>query len=89
MIEGNYFVDITWFSNPLKIDEESQFIIIIYDKITGYPISQAEYDLVILSEDELELFRTSGLTKACGNFENFKFEESHLGNVVLRIENID
>lgn len=87
--EGNYFVDITWFSNPLEINEESEFIITIYDKVTGYPVSQAEYDLVILSEDGLELLRTSGLAKAGGSFENFKFEESHLGNVVLRIENID
>ena len=87
--EGNYFVDVTWFSNPLEIDEESEFIITIYDKITGYPVSQAEYDLVILSEDGIELFRTSGLAKAGGSFENFNFDESHLGNVVLRIENID
>lgn len=86
---GNYFVDITWFSNPLKIDEESEFIITIYDKVTGYPVPQAEYDFVILSESQEELFRTSGLAKAGGSFENFQFDDSDLGNVVLRIENID
>lgn len=87
--DGNYFVDITWFSNPLQIDEESEFIITIYDKVTGYPVSQAEYDFVILSEDKKELFRTSGLAKAGGSFENFQFIDSDLGNVILRIENID
>ena len=87
--EGNYFVDITWFSNPLKIDDESEFIITIYDKTTGYPVPQAEYDFVILSENRDELYRTSGLAKAGGSFENFNFEESDLGNVILRIENID
>ena len=87
--EGNYFVDITWFSNPLEIDEESEFIITIYDKITGYPVPQAEYDFVIFSENREELYRTSGLAKAGGSFENFSFEESDLGNIILRIENID
>ena len=87
--DGNYFVDITWFSNPLLIDEESEFIITIYDKLTGYPVSQAEYDFIILSKNGDELFRTSGLAKAGGSFVNYEFADSDLGNVTLRIENID
>ena len=87
--EGNFYVDITWFANPLEIGDESEFIITIYDKITGYPVPQAEYDFVILSENREELYRTSGLAKAGGSFENFNFKESDLGNVILRIENID
>jgi len=40
-------------------------------------------------ENQEELFRISGLAKAGGNFENFQFGDSDLGNVVLRIKNID
>ena len=57
--------------------------------MTGYPVPQAEYDFVILSEDGSELFRTAGLAKAGGSFENFEFDEQDLGNIILRIENID
>ena len=87
--DGNYFVDLTWFSSPLEIDQESEFIITIYDKVTGYPIPQSEYDFVILSEDGSEMFRTTGLAKAGGSFENFEFDKQDLGNIILRIGNID
>lgn len=86
--EGSFYVDVTWFSSPLRIDEESEFIITIYDKSTEIPVPQAEYDFVLLQNGN-EIHRTSGVARAGGNFENFEFSENQLGDVVLRIENID
>lgn len=87
-LEGNYNVDLTWFSNPINIDEESEFIITIYDKNTERPVPQSEYDFVLLQNNE-ELYRTTGFASVGGSFENFVFTKENLGEVTLRIENID
>lgn len=87
-IEGNYNVDLTWFSNPLTIDESSEFVITIYDKNTGTQVFQSEYDFILLQNNE-EIYRKSGVASAGGSFENFVFKKDNLGGVTLRIENID
>ena len=86
--EGSYFVDITWIPSPLEIFNDAEFIITIYDKKTENPIPQAEYDFVLL-KDGNEISRKSGFAKAGGSFENYRFAEKDLGDVTLRIENID
>jgi hypothetical protein len=87
-IEGNYNVDLTWFSDPLTIDESSEFVITIYDKNTGTQVFQSEYDFVLLQNNE-EIYRKSGFASAGGFFENFVFKKDNLGEVTLRLENID
>ena len=86
--EGSYFVDLTWIPSPLEIFNDAEFIITIYDKKTEIPIPQAEYDFVLL-KDGKEIARKSGFAKAGGSFENYRFAEKDLGDVTLRIENID
>ena len=86
---GNYFVDITWFSSPLQIYEQSEFILTIYDKETLLPVYDAKYDFVLVSADNKEIFRKSGLASAGGSFENYRFAEKDLGGAMLRIENIN
>ena len=85
---GNYYVDLTWVPEKLGISEESEFIITIYDKVTGLPVTQAEYDFV-LSQNNNEILRKSGFAQAGGSFENHKFSENQLGQITLRIDNID
>lgn len=86
--EESYFVDLTWIPSPLEIFNDAEFIITIYDKKTGIPIPQAEYDFVLL-KDGNEIARKPGFAKAGGSFENYRFAEKDLGDVTLRIENID
>ena len=86
---GNYVVDITWFSSPLQIYEQSEFILTIYDKDTLLPVYDAEYDFVLVNADNEEIFRKSGLANAGGSFENYRFVEKDLGGAMLRIENIN
>jgi len=87
-VEGSYFVDLTWIPSPLEIFNDAEFIITIYDKKTEIPIPQAEYDFVLI-KDRNEIARKSGLAKAGGSFENHRFAEKDLGDITLRIENID
>ena len=85
---GNYYVDLTWVPETLGVSEESEFIITIYDKVTGLPVPQAEYDFVLLKNSN-EMLRKSGFAQAGGSFENYKFSENQLGQITLRIDNID
>lgn len=86
--DGRYFVDLTWIPLDLSPKEESEFIITIYDKRTLLPVPKAEYDFVVLQNND-EVFRRSGIAQAGGDFVNFKFSESNVGQAMLRIENID
>lgn len=86
--DGRYFVDLTWIPLDLSPKEESEFIITIYDKETLLPIPKAEYDFVVLQNNN-EVFRHSGTAQAGGDFVNFKFSESNIGQATLRIEKID
>ena len=86
--DGQYFVDLTWIPLDLSPKEESEFIITIYDKETLLPIPKAEYDFVVLQNNN-EVFRHSGTAQAGGDFVNFRFPESNVGQATLRIENID
>ena len=86
--DGRYFVDLTWVPLDLTTQEESEFIITIYDKKTLSPIPMAGYDFVILQNNN-EVFRRSGIAQAGGDFVNFKFSTSNVGQNILRIENID
>lgn len=85
---GQYYIDLTWFPSDLRINEESEFIITIYDKITGQPVPESEYEFVLLDGDK-EIIRKWGFAKAGGSFENYLFLENELGQITLRIENID
>ena len=87
-IEGNYNVDLTWFSNPITIDESSEFIITIYDKNTGTQVFQSEYDFVLIQNNE-EIYHKSGVASAGGSFENYVFKKNNLGEITLRLENIN
>ena len=86
---GNYFVDITWFSSPLQLYEQSEFVLTIYDKETLLPVYDAKYDFVLINADNQEIFCKSGFASAGGSFENYRFAEKDLGSTVLRIENIN
>jgi len=86
---GNYVVDMTWFSSPLQIYEQSEFILTIYDKETLLPVYGAKYNFVLVNADNKEIFRKSGLASAGGSFENYRFAEKDLGSTILRIENIN
>ncbi|MBI3253615.1 MAG: hypothetical protein HYZ56_02700 [Nitrosopumilales archaeon] len=85
---GQYYVDLTWFPSDLRINEDSEFVITIYDKTTGQPVPEAEYDFVLLNGNQ-EILRKGGYAKAGGSFENHVFSENDLGLMTLRIENID
>ena len=85
---GNYFVDLTWFPEELSPDEESEFVITIYDKQTLMPVRQAEYDFVILQNNN-EIFQKHNTAPAGGSFVDFKFSESNVGSATLLIKNID
>jgi hypothetical protein len=85
---GQYYVDLTWFPSDLRINEGSEFVITIYDKTTGQPVPEAEYEFVLLNGNK-EIIRKDGFSKAGGSFENYMFAENDLGQVTLRIENID
>ena len=85
---GQYYVDLTWFPSDLRINEASEFVITIYDKTTGQPVPEAEYDFVLLNENK-EILRKGGFAKAGGSFENHVFSENDLGQMILRIEKID
>ncbi|WP_100182097.1 peptidase [Candidatus Nitrosotenuis aquarius] len=86
--DGRYFVDLTWIPLDLTTQEESEFIITIYDQETLLPIPKAEYDFVVLQNNN-EIFRHSGIAQAGGDFVNFRFSEPNVGQATLRIENID
>jgi hypothetical protein len=86
-IPGKYNVDLTWIPNTLGVGD-AEFIITIYDKETGLPIPQAEYDFVLLKNDN-EVYRKSGFAQAGGSFENIKITEEHVGTLMLKLENID
>lgn len=88
-LDGNYYVDITWFPSPLKTYEEVEFILTIYDKSTGKPVKDAKYDFAILDEKNSIIAQKSGIAKSGGSFENFRFGENDLGNVVIRIDDIN
>jgi len=88
LAEGNYYVDLTWVPERLGIGADSEFIITIYDKVTGLPVPQAEYDFVLLQNNN-EIFSKSGFAQAGGSFENYKFLENQAGQITLRIDNID
>ncbi|MGQ0772763.1 MAG: peptidase, partial [Nitrososphaerota archaeon] len=83
---GKFNVDLTWFPSTLGLGD-AEFIITIYDKESGFPVPQAAYDFVLLKGDA-EIYRKSGTAQAGGSFEDVKLSEQHLGNLVLKIENI-
>ncbi|MGI0008815.1 MAG: peptidase [Nitrosopumilaceae archaeon] len=88
LVDGKYYIDLTWVPEKLGIGEESEFILTMYDKITGLPVPQAEYDFVFLQNNN-EVYRKSGFAQAGGSFENYKFLENQVGQITIRIDNID
>ncbi|RDJ36916.1 MAG: peptidase [Crenarchaeota archaeon] len=86
---GSYFVDITLIPFPQEINEESEFIITIYDKKTEMPIPGSQYDFVLLDQKGDVLKKVNGFAKGGGSFENHRFLEKDLGTNTLRIENIN
>lgn len=86
-IPGRYNVDLTWIPDILDVGD-AEFIITIYDRESGSPIPQSEYDFVLLKDDS-EVYRKSGFAQAGGSFENIRFFDENVGPLTLRIENID
>lgn len=86
-VPGRYNVDLTWIPNILGVGD-AEFIITIYDRESGSPIPQSEYDFVLLKGDS-EMYRKSGFAQAGGSFENIRFFDEYVGPLTLRIENID
>ena len=86
-IPGKYNVDLTWVPNTLGVGD-AEFIITIYDKDSGAPVQEAEYDFVLLKGGS-EVYRKSGFAQAGGDFENVKLFQEYVGPLTLRIENID
>jgi len=87
LADGRYDVDLTWFPSQLE-PGAAEFVMTIYDKESGLPIPEAEYDFVLIQNDQ-EIYRKSGFTKTGGTFEDFTFFDKNIGQVVLRVENID
>jgi len=86
-VDGGYDVDLTWF--PLQLEPgEAEFVMTIYDKETGMPVPDAEYDFVLIQNDQ-EIYRKSGFAKTGGTFEGVTFFDKNIGRVILRVENID
>jgi len=86
-VPGKYNVDLTWVPNTLGVGD-AEFIITIYDKDSGAPVQQVEYEFVLIKGGN-EVYRKSGFAQAGGNFENVKLFQEYVGPLILRIENID
>ncbi|MGI0003544.1 MAG: peptidase, partial [Nitrosopumilaceae archaeon] len=86
-VSGKYDVDLTWFPSTLA-PGAAEFVMTIYDKERGLPVPDAEYDFVLIQNDQ-EIYRKSGFTKTGGTFEDITFFDRNIGQVILRVENID
>jgi len=85
-IEGSFDVDVTWIPAPIE-QGESEFILTFYQKDTKVPITNAEYDFVLI-KNGVEIFKKDGFAKAGGTFENYFFVENEVGDITVRIGNI-
>lgn len=85
--KGGYQIDMTWFPQNLRIDEESEFVFTIRDMSTGNPVPNTHYDFVILQGEE-EIFRKPGFTSSGGDYVDYKFASGQEGTYLIGIENI-
>ncbi len=85
--DEQFQVDLSW--DPIEIEpgNNTKFIFTIRDAVTGTPLRLSTYDFVIL-QNNIEVYRTSGMAEVGGQFEQFTFEESQTGPTVIRFENI-
>ena len=85
--DEQFQVDLSW--DPLEIepDKNTKFIFTIRDAATGNPLRQSSYNFVIL-QNNVEVYRTSGLAQIGGEFEEYAFSESQTGPTIIRFENI-
>jgi len=77
--------DITWEPNVIKTFEKTKFIFQTYDAITNSNLNKMKYEMII-TQNEIELFRDSGMTQVGGDYRNFIFETS--GPIEIRFQNI-
>ena len=85
--DEQFQVDLSW--DPLEIepDKNTKFIFTIRDAATGNPLRQSSYNFVIL-QNNVEVYRTSGLAQIGGESEDYMFSESQTGPTIIRFENI-
>ena len=85
--DEQFQVDLTW--DPLEIepDKNTKFIFTIRDAATGNPLRQSSYNFVIL-QNNVEVYRTSGIAQIGGDYEEYAFSESQTGVTIIRFENI-
>jgi len=85
--DEQFQIDLSW--DPIEIEpgNNTKFIFTIRDAVTGAPLRLSTYDFVIL-QNNIEVYRTSGMAEVGGQFEQFTFEESQTGPTVIRFENI-
>jgi len=77
--------DITWEPNVITTFEKTKFIYQTYDALTNSNLDKIKYEMIITQNDK-ELFRDSGLTQIGGDYRNFIFETS--GPIEIRFQNI-
>jgi len=78
-------VDITWEPHVIRTNEKVIFVYQTYDPATNSNLDKMNYDLIITQNDE-EIFRDSGITQVGGDYRNVIFEEP--GPITIRFENI-
>ncbi len=85
--DEQFQVDLSW--DPLEIepDKNTKFIFTIRDAATGNPLRGSSYNFVIL-QNNVEVYRTSGLAQIGGESEEYAFSESQTGPTIIRFENI-
>ncbi|MGD8708320.1 MAG: peptidase [Nitrosopumilaceae archaeon] len=86
IVEGNFDVDVTWFPSSIE-PGESEFVLTFYQTGTKIPVKNTTFDFILIQNNS-QIFKTEGLAKSGGTFENYVFDENELGDVTVRIENI-
>ncbi|MEJ2259207.1 MAG: peptidase, partial [Nitrosopumilaceae archaeon] len=86
LVEGNFDVDVTWFPSSIE-PGESEFVLTFYQTGTKIPVKNTTFDFILIQNNS-QIFKTEGLAKSGGTFENYVFDENELGDVTVRIENI-
>jgi predicted secreted protein with PEFG-CTERM motif len=85
--DEKFQVDLSWEPIEIEPNKNTKFIFTIRDGTTGEPLRQSSYDFVIL-QNNVEIYKTSGIAQVGGETEDYTFLESQTGPTVIRFENI-
>ena len=84
---GDFQVDMTWEPETILPDQKTKFIFTIRDANTGETIRNSNYDFIIM-QDNNQLYKSSGVARVGGDFQEFTFSEEQGGTAVVKLENI-